>query len=211
MCLRLRNSHAQDNPCVVWRDAASVRACSRLRRRDLDSEGDNERSLFEQRPRPQLEAKAQVSRRRSPSEPRNNEGVLRVRSGGGAPRILANKRHRPEDGAWAVVVGAHARGCRRVLTRAPSGRGVVTPHLAQQAGVLPRCQRQHNRKESGSKHVILATPNGKTRTNQQRQGIFENADVFTRLPPPDRGICGILPVGAENSPVRLRSSITVGS
>jgi copper chaperone len=51
--------------------------------------------------------------------------------------------------------------------RAPSGRGVVTPDLAQQAGVLPHCQRQHDRKESGSKHVILATPKGKTYASQK--------------------------------------------
>jgi hypothetical protein len=38
----------------------------------------------------------------------------------------------------------------------------MTPHLAQQAGVLPYCQRQHDPKESCSKHVILATPKGKT-------------------------------------------------
>jgi hypothetical protein len=46
--------------------------------------------------------------------------------------------------------------------RAHSGREVVTQDLAQQAGVLPYCQRQHDRKESCSKHVILATPKGKT-------------------------------------------------
>jgi hypothetical protein len=37
----------------------------------------------------------------------NNEGILRVRTGG-APRILANKRDRPDERASAVVVGAHA-------------------------------------------------------------------------------------------------------
>ena len=46
--------------------------------------------------------------------------------------------------------------------RADSGHDVVTHDLAQQAGVLPYCQRQHDRKESCSKHVILATPKGKT-------------------------------------------------
>jgi hypothetical protein len=108
----LRDSHAQDILCVVWNDAASARPSSRLRRRDLDSEGDNERSFFEQSPPPRLEAGAQVSRRRGQSEPGNNEGVLRVRRSGGAPRVLANKRDRPDDGASAIVDGAHARGRR---------------------------------------------------------------------------------------------------
>ena len=49
---------------MVWSDVASARPSSRLRRRDLDSEGDNERSFFEQKPPPGLEAGAQVSMRK---------------------------------------------------------------------------------------------------------------------------------------------------
>jgi hypothetical protein len=79
---------------------------------DLDSEGDNERSFFEQKPPPGLETGAQVSMRKGQQEPRNSEGVLRVRSSGGAPRVFANKRDRPTGVASAVVVGAHARGRR---------------------------------------------------------------------------------------------------
>ena len=94
---------------MVWSDAASARPCSRLRRRDLDSEGDNERSFFERQPPPRLEARAQASRRRGQSERRNNEGALCVRTGSGAPSILANKRDRSDDAA-AAVVGAHAWG-----------------------------------------------------------------------------------------------------
>jgi hypothetical protein len=93
---------------VVWSDAASARPSSQLRRRDLDSEGSNERSFFEWQPPARLEARSQVSRRRGQLEVWNNEGVLRVRGGCGAPRILANKRDRPDERASAVVVGAHA-------------------------------------------------------------------------------------------------------
>ena len=155
---------------MVWIDAASARPSTRLRRRDLDSEGGNERSFFEWPPLTRLEARAQVRRGRSQLEALNNEGVLHVRAGGGAPRILANKRDRPEDGASAVVVGAHARGRRSVLLRAPRGRGVVTPDLAQQAGVRPNGQRQHDRKESCSKHVMLTTHKGKTCARPNTQG-----------------------------------------
>ena len=96
---------------MLWIDAASTRPGGRLQRRDLDSEGDNERSFFERPPLTRLEAKAQASRRRGQSEVWNNEGVLHVRSGGGAPSILANKRDRADDAA-AAVVGAHAWGRR---------------------------------------------------------------------------------------------------
>jgi hypothetical protein len=97
---------------VAWSDAASARPTSRLRRRDLDSEGDNERSFFERPPLARLEARTKVSRRRGQLEALNNEGVLRVRSGGGAPRILANKRDRPDERVSAIAVGAHAWGRR---------------------------------------------------------------------------------------------------
>ena len=91
-----------------WDQRRERLAGSRLRRRDLDSEGDNERSFFERLPLARLEARAQVSRRRGQSEAWNDERVLRVRGGGGPPRILANKRDRPDERVSAVVVSAHA-------------------------------------------------------------------------------------------------------
>ena len=156
-------------------------------------------------PLARLEARTQVSTRRGQPEGRDNEGVLRVRSRSGAPRILADKRDCAEDGVSAVVVGVHARGRRgvsrrrRVLTRALSGRGVVTPDLAQQGGVLPYCQRQHDPKDSCSKHVMLATPEGKTCATRKAAGCLENPHVFSGPRAPHRGICGISPGGAENS------------
>jgi hypothetical protein len=88
------------------------RAASRLRRRDLDSEGDKERSFFEQKPLLGLEAEAEINMRRGRSEPRNSEGVLRVRSSSGALRVFANKRDRPAYVASAVVSGAYTWGRR---------------------------------------------------------------------------------------------------
>jgi hypothetical protein len=75
--------------------------------------------------------------------------------------------------------------------RASSGRGVVTPDLAQQAGVLPCRQRQHNRKESCSKHVMLAIPKGQELRQPERVGISENPDVFSGSPSPGKAICGL--------------------
>ena len=148
-------------------------ACAGCDAGELDSEGDNERSFFEQKPPPGLEAGAQVSMRMDQQEPRNSEGVLRIRSSSGAPHVFANKRDRRADVASAVVVGAHAWGGRGVLMRAPRGRGVGTPDLAQQAGVLSKCQRQHDRKESCSKHVMLATHKGKSCASRKRWGPQE--------------------------------------
>ena len=84
---------------------------SGLRRGDLDSEGENERSFFEKLPPPRLEARTQVSRRRGQSEPWNYEGVLRVRSSG-ALRVFANKPDRSDHDSAAAVVGTHAWGRR---------------------------------------------------------------------------------------------------
>ena len=97
---------------MIWNGAARARPRSRLRRRDLDSEGDNERSFFEQQPPPRLIAGARVSWRSDESEPRNNESVLGVRGRSGAPTVLADKRDRSDHDVVAGVVGAHARGRR---------------------------------------------------------------------------------------------------
>ena len=43
-----------------------------------------------------------------------------------------------------AVVAAHAWGRRRTVMSACRWRGVVTPGLAQHAGVLPNCERQHD-------------------------------------------------------------------
>ena len=121
---------------------------------DSDSEGDNERWFFEQEPPPGRESEAMVNMRRGHEEPGNSKGVLRVRSSSGSPPVFPNEQDRCADVGFAVVDGAHVWGRRRVqkrrrvLMRASSGRGVVTPDLAQQAGVLPYRQRQHDREEN---------------------------------------------------------------
>ena len=80
-------------------------------RRDLDSEGDNERSFFEQQPPPRLIAGARVSWWGDESKPKNNDTVLGVRTGNRAT-VLENKRHGRDHDVGAGVVGAHARGRR---------------------------------------------------------------------------------------------------
>ena len=97
---------------MIWNGAARAQRRSRLRRRDLDSEGENERSFFEQQSPPRLIAEARVSWWGDESEPKNNETVLGVRAGSGAPTVLENKRDGPDHDVGAGVVGAHARGRR---------------------------------------------------------------------------------------------------
>lgn len=97
---------------MVWIDAASARPSSRLRRRDLDSEGDYERSFFEQHPLPRLVARARVSWWGDELEPKYNESVLGVWGWSRAPTVLADKRDRPDCRVDACVIGAHARGRR---------------------------------------------------------------------------------------------------
>jgi hypothetical protein len=182
---------------------AHGRGADRLRQRDLDSEGENQRSFFERQPPPRLTARAHVGRRSGQSEPRNHEGGLRIRSSSGAPHVLANKHDRSHDDAAASVVGAHARGRRGVLMRAPRGRRVGTPDLAQEAGVLPNCQRQHDRKQNWSKHVMLATHKGKSCASRKDRDLRKFRPFQGLSPPPARRTCGISPVGAENPPAPL--------
>ena len=83
--------------------------------------------------------------------------------------------------------------------RAPRRRGVVTPDLAQQAGVLPNCQRQHDRKESCSKHVMLATPKGKSCASLEETRRHKILAFSRARRGRGEATCGISPAGAENS------------
>jgi hypothetical protein len=152
---------------VIWNDAAIAQRGSRLRRGDSDSEGDNQASFFERQSPPGLIAGARVGW--WGDEPKSNDGILGVRSGRRAATVLANKRGGPRHDPAAGAVGAHARGRRCVLVRARRRRGVGTPDLAQQAGVLPDGQRQYDRKKGRSKHVMLATLEGKSRASPKRR------------------------------------------
>ena len=95
---------------------------------------------------------------------RDHDAVLRVRSAGSSPYVLADKCRRPRHELRAAVVSGHARrrGLMLVLAGATSPPRRMTPDPAQQRGVLPYRQRQHDGKESCSKHVVLATDEGKS-------------------------------------------------
>ena len=83
--------------------------------------------------------------------------------------------------------------------RVPHRRGVVTPDLAQQAGVLADCQCQHDRKESCSKHVDARDLQGQELRQLGRDATAHNPRVFEGSPRPGRATCGLSPAGADNS------------
>ena len=95
---------------MIWNGAARAQRGSRLRRRDLDSEGDNERLFFEQHSPSRLIAGARISWWGDESKRKNNESVLGIRERSRASTVLANKRDGLNHEVVAGVVGAHARG-----------------------------------------------------------------------------------------------------
>ena len=95
---------------MAWGGVASARPGSRRRRGDLDSEGDNERSFFEQQPPHRFIAGARVSGWGNESEAKNHKSVLEVRAGSRAPIILTDTRDRRDHDVVAGDVGAYARG-----------------------------------------------------------------------------------------------------
>ena len=96
----------------MWNGAARAQRGRWLRRRGLDSEGDNERSFFEQHPPPRLIAGAWVTWWGDESEPKNNESVLGVWGVSRGSAVLTNKHDRPDKDVGTYVVGAHAWGRR---------------------------------------------------------------------------------------------------
>jgi hypothetical protein len=114
--------------------------------------------------------------------------------------VLSNDCSEAEHHVVAVIAGGHARRRGRVLVVTP-GRGSlvrVTPHFAQQGRVLPGGQRQHDGKDSDSKHVMLTRSKGK----QQASGVAAQGSVLLGIstsPLRERvQPAGISPVIAEN-------------
>ena len=129
--------------------------------RDSNAKGRHERWCSEQCLLPRLMARADVSWQRRGSESGNRDHVEGVWSRRRAPHVLAHERNDAEPHVMALVVAGHARRRRSVRVLAPGGGGPlgITPDLAQ-GGVLPHCQRQHDRKSCCSKHVKPCSPPG---------------------------------------------------
>ena len=115
----------------------------------------------------------------------NHTGVINVWSGHTAPHVLPEELHgghgylvaliaggvrNPRRGSRGLVVGAWARG----------GHRRVTPCSAQQRGIWPNCQCQHNRNYNCSKgeHVMLNPLGGKKGANEPAASGFQNRRRF---------------------------------
>lgn len=116
---------------------------------------------------PGFVATANVARGWGELKSANDKRVLDAWSRHAGPHVLLNEWGDAEHHVVAVVAAGHAWRLGRVLMVAPDGRGLVrvTPHIAQQGGVLPHRQRHHDRKDNGLKHVILGTSQGKGRAS----------------------------------------------
>jgi hypothetical protein len=76
---------------VVWNVAARAQRSSRLRRRDLDSEGENERRCSEGRLRSQLTDGGRVSWRSRELETGDHDDVSRVGTGDFSLSVLTDE------------------------------------------------------------------------------------------------------------------------
>ena len=97
-------------------------------------------------------------------------GVIRVGNGHVAAHVFSEECSEAEHHVVAAAVASHARWGDRVLVVAPprGDRLRVTPCYAQQRGVRPHRQRQHNRQYSCPKHVMLAALKGKNHASETR-------------------------------------------
>ena len=136
--------------------APHARCYDRLRRRDLDSEGENERSCVGEGVPPRLMTGCRGRWRRRESELRDTDGMVRIRGGSSSSQVLTDERRRPRRGLGAAVATGHAWRRAHILVLAAGTGGIrrwMAPGAAQQRGVLPQGQGQHERNEGCSKHV----------------------------------------------------------
>ena len=138
-----------------------------MRPRSLQSENGVERSSLERQPLLETLRGARLGRRSSQLIPRNQDHVHR-----GARRSAASFTNEagnvPCRDATVVATLHHRRRRPTVVAAFVSGRGArMTPELAEQRRFGRARKRQHDRKESCSKHVMLAIPRGKSCASQK--------------------------------------------
>ena len=149
LCCRRRANDCASACRLIWELPRAIRVGW-----SLDSEGENERSQLEQQPALRPVGRKRAGCRWPESEPRDDDCACNVRRRGARSAVLADEHDRVAVDR-AVVVGTDAgRRCLRlVLARTGHPRARVTPYVAQQGGVLPGGQCQHDGKEGCSKHV----------------------------------------------------------
>jgi hypothetical protein len=148
---------------------ATASKTDRRRLRDSDSESGGERSFLERPSTRAVVARANVGPRRRKLVARNRAGMIPVWRRHARPHFLSDESRGAEHHVVAAVVANHPGKGRYVLvvTAAGSGRVGVTPCSTQEPGVRPNRQRQHERKDSCSKHVKLDRADGKKQASEK--------------------------------------------
>jgi hypothetical protein len=153
------------------------------RRRGSDSEGENNRSCVGEGVPPRPLTRCRGRWRRRESELRDTDGRVRIRGGSSSSQALTDERRRPRRGLGAAVATGHAWRRAQILVLAAGTGGLrrwMAPGAAQQRGVLPQRQGQHDRNDSCSKHVDArrVQRQGAIRASQERPR--EIARLLTR-------------------------------
>ena len=174
----------------------------RLRRADLDSEGENERPRFERRGASRIRTLARLVWRGRHLVTGNDNCVPRVLVRNAA-QVLSDEDDTADSHAPTAVIPRHAWRCAApglLMALGHCCAASVAPHPAKERGVLADCQQQHDRNDRCSKHGILAIPKGKTRAIRGQAPMDETPCVLSTSFVRHRETCGISPVGAENPP-----------
>ena len=175
--------------------APRARSYDRLRRRDLDSEGDDERACFEPESLSRLTGGCRVAWRKRDLKPRDKHRLLRRPSRDSTAHVLSDQSGRALCDVWAAVVRGEGRCAGRVRMLAQGTRESlgVAPDRAQQRGARPHRQDQHDRKDSCSEHVDAHSPESKARTTPEQVRRAKMPNDFARVNCPNPAGCGISP------------------
>lgn len=172
-----------DIVCSV-RDATAIDGLTArpARSGDSDSENGGEQSCVERPRTAWLLARPRVGRRMDELMAEDHRGVIHAWSGQAALRVLPEEL-RSGERAIAVIAGAvtnHARGGGGLVVAGHRGNGLgMTPCPTQQRGAWRRCQCQRNRKDNGSKHVMLGSIRGKKSANETPRAGLTNRRLPT--------------------------------
>ena len=134
-------------------------------RRESDSENGGERASVERPLTSRLVATAGVGRRTGDLGEEHRNRVTAIQGRHTAPLTLAQERSAEQYSVAAVVATDNRCGGPIVMAPARGGRLGATPRSAQQRGVWPNCQCQHDRNKSCSKHGMLTS----VREQERRQ------------------------------------------
>ena len=89
--------------------------------------------------------------------------MLHVRRRHSTPNVFTNEGRDADHHGTGVVVRHARRRCPILVVLALGGGDLtrMTQHVAQQPGILPDCEYQHDGNDSYSKHVMLGGMKGK--------------------------------------------------